>query len=212
MTKNPRVQSSVAVTAFENADNPPVDTKSFFTRNLHYVSCKPGVESSWHVHFVPLHASALPLARIEPGRQKDGGFWHLTSSLKPFGLRPKIISCLFENNRILGCVELPEFRISFPLVQVHIPYVLSMSVVNTQTGVLDFLFVTVFTRIRVDIVNAEVSDRGLFPCGDVLNQSTLIVLPSDGLGAVPMINQTGMRQSSGVPGVARQQTHVCERT
>ena len=97
--------------------------------------------------------------------------------------------CLVNQNSIFGLIQPPEVRMSLPRLEVDIPYGLSMGVFNAQACVPDLFFITHLTRVRVDIVQAKVSDWSPFVWRSIFRQVHRfpIVLPSHHLRAVAMM-------------------------
>src|ERR1700722_11039908 len=94
-----------------------------------------------------------------------------------------------NQNSVFRLVQLPEVRMSLPRLEVDIPYRLSMGVFDAQACVPDLFLITHLTRVRVDIVQAEVSDWSLFVGCNIFRQVYRfpIVLPSNHLRAVAMM-------------------------
>jgi hypothetical protein len=73
MAEDSGAESTVTVTAFEDADNAAFNACAFFCRNADHVTGEAGIEFGRDIDVVPLHPWILILAGVKAGREEDGG-------------------------------------------------------------------------------------------------------------------------------------------
>ena len=64
----------------------------------------------------------------------------------------EILASFLEQYQVLLFVDFPELLRCLPRLQMHVPDGLAMCVVDTKTSGLNFVVITVFSRVRVDVV------------------------------------------------------------
>src|SRR4051794_7979716 len=93
MAERPRAYGSIAVTTFENANDTPVDTKTFLCCKLDDILRQPGIEFCWGIYLMALHPGALPLAGIKASGEENHSLWSLSRCLQSLCLVLKVATC-----------------------------------------------------------------------------------------------------------------------
>jgi hypothetical protein len=183
VAENAGTQRTVAVAALEDADNAAFHTRPFFGREPDHVPGEAGIKLGRHIDVVPLHASVLVFARVKARRQENGSSRVQAGGSEPFGVALQVSTRLLQQECVFGLVQGPELGLVLPGLQVDVPYALAVRAVDTDTCVPNLFFIAHLARVRVDIVEAEIANRRLFPPGRVLGQADApgIVLPCNRL-------------------------------
>lgn len=189
MAEDARSQSSVAIATFQDTDDAAIDTEALFCSKLNNVLRESRVEFSGHIDLVTLHSSALPFTGIEASRQEDDGPRVDACVLQLLRLASEIDAGLVEKYCVLSLVKIPKVVDCLPWLEMGVPDILPVGILDANACVLNLVIVAVFTGIRVDVVQTEIANGRLLPGGMILGggHGPGVVRPGNGLRAISMV-------------------------
>jgi hypothetical protein len=114
VAENSRCQGTITVASLENTDHPPVYAETLLGSHADNILAETSIELRRDINLVALHASALPLAGVETGREENCCLWGLPTFPDLVRLGLEIASRFLQYDAVLVLVELPKVLLCFP--------------------------------------------------------------------------------------------------